>query len=172
MQAFLIIVLSSLMLSCAMGPDYKRPQTDTEDRFRMADGQSDLPSLANLPWWELLRDEQLQQLIRMALAENYDLQRAVATVDEFRARALVAQTDWLPQITAAASLPAGRKANFLFPGFASPFNYYTLGNLAWEIDLWGRIRAVAGPDPSPVYRVSITGLATEAEPSAAMARAK
>ncbi|MBX3334198.1 MAG: efflux transporter outer membrane subunit [Nitrospira sp.] len=140
MQALLIIVLSSLMLSCAMGPDYKRPQTDTEDRFRMADGQSDLPSLANLPWWELLRDEQLQQLIRMALAENYDLQRAVATVDEFRARALVSQTDWLPQITAAASMPAGRKANFLFPGFASPFNYYTVGNLAWEVDLWGRIR--------------------------------
>lgn len=140
MQALLIIVLSSVMLSCAMGPDYKRPKTDTEDRFRMADGQSDLPSLANLPWWELLRDEQLQQLIRMALAENYDLQRAIATVDEFRARALVAQTDWLPQITAAASMPAGRKANFLFPGFASPFNYYTLGNLAWEVDLWGRIR--------------------------------
>lgn len=140
MQALLIIVLSSLMLSCAMGPDYKRPRTDTEDRFRMADGQSDLPSLANLPWWELLRDEQLQQLIRMALAENYDLQRAVATVDEFRARALVSQTDWLPQITAAASMPAGRKANFLFPGFASPFNYYTVGNLAWEVDLWGRIR--------------------------------
>ncbi|GKS64163.1 RND transporter [Nitrospira sp.] len=140
MQALLIIVLSSLMLSCAMGPDYTRPQTDTEDRFRMADGQSDLPSLANLPWWELLRDEQLQQLIRMALAENYDLQRAVATVDEFRARALVSQTDWLPQITAAASMPAGRKANFLFPGFASPFNYYTVGNLAWEVDLWGRIR--------------------------------
>jgi len=139
-QALLIIVLSSVMLSCAMGPDYKRPKTDTEDRFRMADGQSDLPSLANLPWWELLRDEQLQQLIRMALAENYDLQRAIATVDEFRARALVAQTDWLPQITAAASMPAGRKANFLFPGFASPFNYYTLGNLAWEVDLWGRIR--------------------------------
>ena len=140
MQALLIIVLLSLMLSCAMGPDYTRPQTDTEDRFRMADGQSDLPSLANLPWWELLRDEQLQQLIRMALAENYDLQRAVATVDEFRARALVSQTDWLPQITAAASMPAGRKANFLFPGFASPFNYYTVGNLAWEVDLWGRIR--------------------------------
>jgi multidrug efflux system outer membrane protein len=37
-------------------------------------------------------------------------------------------------------LPAGRKANYLFPGFASPFNYYLLGNLAWEIDLWGRVR--------------------------------
>jgi multidrug efflux system outer membrane protein len=123
-----------------MGPDYKRPQTDVQDRFRMADGQSDMPSLANLAWWDLLHDEQLQQLIRTALAENRDLQRAVATVEEFRARALIARSDYLPGITVAASMPAGRKANFLFPGFASPFNYYLLGNLAWEIDLWGRVR--------------------------------
>jgi len=106
----------------------------------MADGSADMPSLANLAWWDLLRDEQLQQLIRLALAENKDLQRAVATVEEFRARALVARSDYLPGVTVAASLPAGRKANFLFPGFASPFNYYLLGNLAWEVDLWGRVR--------------------------------
>jgi multidrug efflux system outer membrane protein len=129
-----------LLTSCIVGPDYQRPPTDTEDRFRMAEGPSDLPSLANLPWWELLRDEQLQQLIRVALAENKDLQRAVATIDDFRARALIAQTDYLPQITAAANAPAGRSAVFLFPGFASPFNYYLLGNLSWEVDLWGRIR--------------------------------
>jgi len=139
-QTFLIIVLSSLLLSCAMGPDYKRPQTDTEDRFRMADGQSDLPSLANLPWWELLHDEQLQRLIRIALEENKDLQRAVATVEEFRARALVARSDYFPGVTVTGSAPAGRKANFLFPGFASPFNYYLFGSLAWEVDLWGRVR--------------------------------
>ncbi len=140
MRVVFIIGLSLLLLSCAMGPDYKRPQTDVEDRFRMAEGPSDLPSLANLPWWELLRDEQLQQFIRLALEENKDLQRAVATVDEFRARALIAQTDYLPQITAAVNAPAGRSAVFLFPGFASPFNYYALGNLSWEVDLWGRVR--------------------------------
>jgi len=70
-----------------MGPDYTRPQTDVEDRFRMAEGPPDLPSLANLAWMDLLRDEQLQQLIRTALEHNWDLQRAVASIDEFRARA-------------------------------------------------------------------------------------
>jgi multidrug efflux system outer membrane protein len=136
----LIIGLAVLLLSCSMGPNYTRPHTDVDDRFRMADGQSDLPSLANLPWWDLLRDEELQQLIRVALAENKDLQRAVATVEEFRARALIARSDYLPGITVSGSAPAGRKAQFLFPGFASPFNYYLLGNLAWEVDLWGRVR--------------------------------
>ena len=140
MRTLLAIGFSIALLSCAMGPDYTRPKTDVEDRFRMADGSADMPSLANLAWWDLLRDEQLQQLIRLALAENKDLQRAVATVEEFRARALIARSDYLPGVTAASSLPAGRKANFLFPGFASPFNYYLLGNLAWEVDLWGRVR--------------------------------
>ena len=123
-----------------MGPNHSRPKAEGEDRFRMAEAPADMPSLANVAWWDLLRDDQLQQLIRLALAENKDLQRAVAAVDEFRARALVARSDYMPGITVAASLPAGRKANFLFPGFASPFNYYLLGNLAWEIDLWGRVR--------------------------------
>ncbi len=123
-----------------MGPDYKRPKMEGDDRFRMAEGSADLPSLANVPWWDLLRDEELQQLIRLALAENKDLHRAVAAVEEFRARALIARSDYLPQVTVVTSLPAGRKANFLFPGFASPFNYYLMGNLAWEIDLWGRVR--------------------------------
>lgn len=135
-----LLVLIAVSTSCAVGPDYKRPQTDTEDRFRMAEGPPDLPSLANLPWWELLRDEQLQQLIRTALAENKDLQRAVATIDEFRARALITRMDFLPQLSAAGNAPAARSAVFLFPGFASPFNYYLLGNLSWEVDLWGRIR--------------------------------
>ncbi|MBH0183449.1 MAG: efflux transporter outer membrane subunit, partial [Nitrospira sp.] len=100
----------------------------------------DAPSLANVAWWDLMRDEQLQQLIRVALAENKDMQRAVATIEEFQARTMLAKSDYLPGVTFATSMPAGRKANFLFPGFASPFNYYLLGNLAWEIDLWGRVK--------------------------------
>jgi multidrug efflux system outer membrane protein len=135
-----VIAFSLLLLSCAMGPDYERPKTDMEDRFRMDDGPPDAPSLANLAWWDLLRDEQLQQLIRVALAENKDMQRAVATIEEFQARTMLAKSDYLPGVTFATSMPAARKANFLFPGFASPFNYYLLGNLAWEIDLWGRVR--------------------------------
>jgi len=140
MRTLVAAGLACLLLSCAMGPDYTRPQTDVEDRFRMAEGPSDTPSLANLPWWELLRDEQLQQLIRTALEHNWDLQRAVATIDEFRARALIPQFDFLPQIAVAGNAPAARNAKFLVAGFATPFNYYMLGNLTWEIDLWGRIR--------------------------------
>jgi multidrug efflux system outer membrane protein len=128
-------------MSCAMGPDYQRPKTETADAFRMAESSISMATLANLPWWDLLRDEQLQALIKVALVENKDLQHAVATVEEFQARAFIARTDFIPGITASGNAPVlGRKTVFLFPGFANPFNYYLQANLSWEIDIWGRIR--------------------------------
>lgn len=140
MHALLAIVVSFVLASCTLGPDYKRPKSEAPTTFRMAEGRPDASSIANLPWWELLRDEQLQALIRIALEENRDLRHAVAVVEEFQARAFIARQDFLPAITAAGNAPFDRKTVFLVPGFANPFNYYLLGNLSWEIDIFGRIR--------------------------------
>jgi multidrug efflux system outer membrane protein len=141
MRSLALAVFSLLLLACAMGPDYSRPDIPTSDSFRMAEEPKDLPSLANVPWWELYHDEELQKLIRIALVENKDLKRAIATVDEFAARVLVEKTDFAPQMNATINAPAfGNTKNVAFPGFPNPFNYYVQGNLAWEIDIWGRIR--------------------------------
>jgi multidrug efflux system outer membrane protein len=140
MRRIALILLSVLTVSCAMGPDYKRPDVPVPDAFRMS-AEKDLSSLANLPWWELLQDSELQKLIRISLQENKNLQRAVANVEEFQARLLIARMDFAPQATVQGASPAfGRKSIFLFPGFASPFNYYIQGSLNWELDFWGRIR--------------------------------
>jgi outer membrane protein, multidrug efflux system len=141
MRSLALAALSVLLISCAMGPDYSRPDIPTSDSFRMTGEEKDLPSLANSPWWELYHDEELQKLIRIALEENKDLKRAVATVDEFAARSLIAKTDFAPQMTTTANVPAfGNTKNIAFRGFPNAFNYYLQGNLAWEIDIWGRIR--------------------------------
>ncbi len=140
MRSLALAALALFFVSCAMGPDYARPPVTTGEAFRMALAK-EATSIANLPWWELLRDEELQKLVKIALEENKDLQRAVASVEEFQARAQVAKMDFAPQLSVSASTPVmGRKTIFLFPGFASPFNYYTQGNLSWELDVWGRIR--------------------------------
>ena len=39
-------------------------------------------SLADLRWFEVFHDEKLQELVRTALEHNYDLQDAVARIDE------------------------------------------------------------------------------------------
>ena len=70
MRSLILAAFSMLLLSCAMGPNYSRPDIPTSDSFRMAEEPKDLPSLANMPWWELYQDEELQRLIRIALEET------------------------------------------------------------------------------------------------------
>lgn len=136
-----LAVLLALLTACAMGPDYTRPDISAPNSFRMAQAEGDLRSIANLPWWELLRDEEIQKLVRIALKENKDLQQAVATVEEFQARLGVTRTDSIPQIAVDANAPAfGRLKGARIPGFPTPFSYYGEGNLSWELDIWGRVR--------------------------------
>ncbi len=140
MPILALVLVSGLLFACAVGPDYSRPDIPAGDSFRMAEEAADLPSLANMSWWELYQDEELQKLIRIALEENKDLERVVATVEEFAARMFIARTDFIPQMTATGNFPVARGGGVRFPGFPNPFNYYLQGNLAWEIDIWGRIR--------------------------------
>ncbi|MDR4479550.1 MAG: efflux transporter outer membrane subunit [Nitrospira sp.] len=141
MRRVALLIGSLFIAACAVGPDYSRPDLAVPDRFRMGATQQEAESFANLPWWDLLQDEELRRLIRVALAENKDLKRAVASVEEFQARMFIAQMDFAPKADVTSNAPLfGRKANFLFPGFPNPFNYYLQGNLSWELDLWGRIR--------------------------------
>ena len=134
-----LVLLSLLLSSCAMGPDYARPKIETADNFRMAEIEGE--SIANLPWWELLHDEQLQLLIRQALAENKDLKQAVASMEEFQARIFMARADFLPGINVSTNAPAfGTLGGFVVPGFPTPFSYFGQGTLNWEIDIWGRVR--------------------------------
>ena len=140
LQPRILLVLFSLLLSsCAMGPNYERPKIETADNFRMAEIEGE--SIANLPWWELLHDEQLQLLIRQALAENKDLKQAVASMEEFQARIFMARADFLPGINVSTNAPAfGTLGGFVVPGFPTPFSYFGQGTLNWEIDIWGRVR--------------------------------
>jgi outer membrane protein, multidrug efflux system len=138
MRPLILVLFSVMLISCAMGPDYKRPDTSTPQSFRMTEKEGQ--SIANLPWWELLRDDELQKLIRIALEENKDLKRAVASVEEYEARARVARMDFAPQLSLSANAPLAKMGGIGFPAFPNAFNYYGQGSLSWELDFWGRVR--------------------------------
>src|SRR6476646_9886281 len=84
---FLVVLLSA----CMMGPDYTRPETTKADTWRLAPATAE--SIANLPWWELLKDQALQQLDRTALADNLDSQIAAANIEQFQAQLMITKYD-------------------------------------------------------------------------------
>jgi multidrug efflux system outer membrane protein len=123
-----------------VGPQYRRPPVETPDDFRGRIGPADAASFADLPWWQVFGDPTLQDLLRGALAGNYDLQSAIARIEEARAQVGVAASDLYPHLGYQGS--AEREKIFLTPNFPSTtFNIFQgVVNVAWEIDLWGRIR--------------------------------
>jgi len=126
--------------ACAVGPNFVRPTVEPPEDYRAHVGPVEAASLADLPWWEVFEDPVLQDLILEALKANYDLKTAVYRVEQAKAGVGVAQSPFYPQIEYQGS--AGRvKPNDLISPQSEKFSlFYGAFSLAWEIDVWGRIR--------------------------------
>ncbi len=133
-----VMAAAVLAQACAVGPNYRRPDTLTPERFR-GEQVAAPESIADLPWWQVFDDPVLQDLIATALRNNYDLQTAVARVEQARGILVSTRAAVFPQ--GGYSGDAGRGRTFLPIGGNRTFNSFAATlNLAWEIDLWGRIR--------------------------------
>jgi len=136
------IAVALIAGGCTVGPNYTRPALTTPERFRFAEQQAE--SFADLPWWEVTRDPQLQALVREAIANNLDLRAAAARVEQARARAGIARSFLFPEVGAGVGYTAQQTSRLGDPPNESgdrTFQNWSLGfNLAWEIDLFGRIR--------------------------------
>ena len=121
------------------GPPWRRPA-------RSAARRSPPIPLATCPGRKSSSDEALQDLIRTALENNYDLRVAVTRVEQARAVAFQARADFFPQVTYNALADRGRNSIFGQPITSSAaagktLNSFLVGlDASWEIDLWGRIR--------------------------------
>lgn len=130
-----------LLAGCAVGPDYQRPQVNNPSAYRGGTPAA-TNSFANLPWWQAFQDHTLQNLIRLALTNNYDLRIAVTRVEQARALAAQARSQFYPQLNYAAFAGRGRNVsdNLPAPTGTSGAVFGADANASWEIDLWGQIR--------------------------------
>jgi outer membrane protein, multidrug efflux system len=133
----------TLMLAagCALGPDYRRPETATPAAYRFEENAT-AESFADAGWWQVYQDPVLQGLIHEGLAGNLDVRIAAARVDEARAALGSAHLQQLPQVSAVAGAERQRTSVYeLPPGTAALNNVFLAeGSLSYEIDFWGKYR--------------------------------
>lgn len=138
----ILLISLSLLTSCTFGPNYTRPPINSPVIFRGQEGAAQQASLADFPWWDVFKDDTLKDLVRQALANNYDLLVAVSRIEQARAVATQVRGDFYPQIGYLGDL--GRGKNVLLgatvPNAKTQNSVRADLNAAWELDLWGRIR--------------------------------
>ena len=145
-RAVFVAVVALLVSGCLLGPDYSRPPVVVPDNYRFAVAPATAESIADLPWFDVFRDPVLQQLVREALQNNYDLRIAAARVEEARFQIGVVRSFLYPQINFNAVGGAQQVSRVTEPSetLGSPhrnFQNVLLGfSLAWELDVFGRIR--------------------------------
>src|SRR5262249_28085437 len=105
-------------------------------------------SLADLKWWEVFKDEKLQELVRTALTANYDLREAVARVDAARANLGITRSEQFPNFAVTGELSTirtSRNGSLALPetflrSQNRTFGAVALNLLQFELDIWGRLR--------------------------------
>ena len=150
MKRFVVLLLLVCVTSTYVAgqkPAGQKPAVQTPTTYRGdTTTQPGRQTFADSKWFEIFKDEKLQDLIHDALAHNYDLREAVARIDAARANLGITRADQLPTIGAGADVinqRQSRSAAFDLPepikrdrSFGSVF----LNLLNYEIDLWGRLR--------------------------------
>jgi outer membrane protein, multidrug efflux system len=151
MKTRVLLLLTALLYAgCAVGPNYRRPEIQTPSSFRTpaATPALETTSVADLKWFEVFNDPQLQDLVRTALQRNYDLRDAVARVEEARASLGITRSNQYPNFAADASVDINRVSRDgatpiprqLLPSRNRNFGAAGVGLLSFEIDIWGRLR--------------------------------
>lgn len=128
-----------LAYGCMVGPNYHRPAVQTPANFRDLQEQPVPPqtaSYADLPWWQVFQDPQLQELIRTALKQNYDLLIATERINQARAQVAITRSSLFPQVSGNANFTGGKEGTF-----QTKYNFLQLtADAAFQLDLFGKLR--------------------------------
>src|SRR5262245_25860501 len=137
---FLSLCIMLFSAGCLVGPKYQRPAYPvpashrSETALPTARPTAAQPTLADVKWFDLFRDDKLQELIRTGLNDNYDIRIAVQRVLAAQALVTVEKAPLYPSVDAVATADrqngVNRAISLVFAG----------GRAFWELDIWGRIR--------------------------------
>jgi multidrug efflux system outer membrane protein len=148
---FFAAVLLAAAVGCTVGPKYKQPSYPTPPAFRGADDAAVISeaqgSLGDEQWAQVFREPELQDLIRKALINNYDLRIAAQRILEQQSQVQITRSQQFPTLSVGGSglgvdAPAlnnitGGGSNYIAnPIVAGSFSL----SAAWNPDFWGLYR--------------------------------
>jgi outer membrane protein, multidrug efflux system len=152
------LLVTLALAGCAVGPNYKRPTVDVPVTYRSAaeaapttESKPSEPSkpaaaatapesLGDERWWEVFQDKELQQLIRTALKNNYDVRIAAARVLEAQAQLGITRADQLPTLGVGGGITSQQSPKQgPIPSFEVTEGQLT-ASAAWNLDFWGKYR--------------------------------
>jgi len=150
-KLFWLCTVLLVLCSCAVGPDYKRPDvtdiTPAEWHWKVAEPKDSVPKG---DWWKLFKDPALDELEAGAVANNQNLRAAVARIDEYRAVARLNRSDFFPKLSldpafsrqrTSANQPIAIPIPSTFKLVSIHLNSFSVPlDLSYEVDLWGRVR--------------------------------
>jgi len=138
----LLVFLAS---ACAVGPDYKRPETapPAAAAFQSAAPGTKAGQTADR-WWRLYDDPVLDGLVERALAANTDLRAARANLLRAQAVLSEARAGLMPQGQITGGANYGNNQGFQGGqgqqgGGSTQWSYNAAQTIDWEIDLFGRL---------------------------------
>lgn len=151
MRNGLLVVGALLLVSCSLGPEYRRPPLNLPNDWQATTLPVD--SEAHIAgWWRRYKDPQLNLLIEQALANNLDLKVAAANVAEARAALGFARADRWPTLDLQADAARSRASEESVGGAADTSTsrqgnprtlYGVAGVLNYEVDLFGALESAA-----------------------------
>lgn len=138
------LLITCVISGCAVGPNYKKPSANTPAVYRGLTAEqaanNDPKSLGDEKWLVVFPDQQLQDLIKTALQQNYDVRRAGARILEAQASLGITRSQQFPTIGAQAEALNERSARSkIIPPIETSANQVGV-NVNWELDFWGKFR--------------------------------
>jgi multidrug efflux system outer membrane protein len=140
----LAAVAMTATAGCSVGPNYKRPSLTAPTAYRglspEAVDTTSTASLADQKWWEVFQDKELQDLIRAALSNNYDVRIAASRVLQAQAQLGITRADQFPTLNVGGTgLNQRSPAIGPIPTYTTTYGQVTASS-AWNLDFWGRYR--------------------------------
>src|SRR3981081_1155434 len=102
MQGAVALFVAVTLAGCAVGPNYKKPETPVAQTYAAAEPAIYTSEQAQVQFWKQFGDATLDKLVDDSLNANHDLRIAVGRLAEARAARHQSLYDLAPTVTAAS----------------------------------------------------------------------